>query len=69
MRRFGVFLAFLLLTVCVFAESPKDWTTPVAPFKIADNLYYVGSRDLASYLVTTPEGGILINSSLESSRL
>ena len=67
MRRFGVFLAFLLLTVCVFAENPKDWTTPVMPFKIADNLYYVGSRDLASYLVTTPEGGILINSSLQSS--
>jgi metallo-beta-lactamase class B len=67
MRRFGVLLAFLVLTACVFAENPKDWTTPVTPFKIADNLYYVGSMDLASYLVTTPEGGILINSSLESS--
>jgi metallo-beta-lactamase class B len=31
------------------------------------NLYYVGSKDLASYLVVTPEGNILINSNLESS--
>ncbi len=44
-----------------------DWTTPIAPFRIADNLYYVGSRDLASYLVVTPEGDILINSSLQTS--
>lgn len=44
-----------------------DWTTPIAPFRIADNLYYVGGRDLASYLVVTPAGDILINSSLESS--
>jgi len=34
--------------------------TPIAPFKIADNLYYVGSRDLASYLIVTPQGDILI---------
>jgi metallo-beta-lactamase class B len=46
---------------------PVDWTTPVAPFKIADNLYYVGSRDLASYLIVTPKGNILINANLESS--
>ena len=43
------------------------WTTPIAPFRIAVNLYYVGSRDLAAYLVVTPEGDILINSNLESS--
>jgi metallo-beta-lactamase class B len=44
-----------------------DWMTPIAPFRIADNLYYVGSRDLASYLVVTPEGDMLVNSSLQSS--
>jgi metallo-beta-lactamase class B len=46
-----------------------EWTTPIAPFRIADNLYYVGSKDLASYLIVTPAGDILINSSLESSPL
>lgn len=43
------------------------WTTPIAPFRIAGNLYYVGSRDLAAYLLVTPEGDVLINSNLESS--
>ena len=59
-------LLLLLPASCVSAANP-DWTTPIAPFQIADNLYYVGSRDLASYLVVTPKGDILINSSLESS--
>ncbi|HLI75464.1 MAG TPA: subclass B3 metallo-beta-lactamase [Acidobacteriaceae bacterium] len=44
-----------------------NWTTPIAPFRIADNLYYVGSRDLAAYLVTTPQGDILINANYTSS--
>src|SRR5262245_7407427 len=55
----------------LFAQAKPDtnpeWTEPFPPFRIADNLYYVGSRDLASYLITTPEGHILINSGLESS--
>jgi metallo-beta-lactamase class B len=41
--------------------------TPLTPFRIADNLYYVGSRDLASYLLVTPEGDVLINSNFEAS--
>lgn len=38
---------------------------PVTPFRIADNLYYVGMDDLTSYLIVTPKGNILINSDLE----
>lgn len=49
------------------AEVNPTWTTPIAPFQIADNLYYVGSQDLASYLVVTPKGNILINANLVSS--
>lgn len=69
MRRFVLALlaAILLPTAAVRADEPADWTTPVAPFRIADNLYYVGSRDLAVYLVTTPAGNILINAGVESS--
>src|SRR6059058_6693743 len=48
------------------AQSPGDWTAPFPPFRIAGNLYYVGSKGLANYLVTTPEGNILINSDLEA---
>jgi metallo-beta-lactamase class B len=57
----------LLLAPRLNAQINPDWTTPIAPFRIADNLYYVGSKDLASYLIVTPEGDILINSSLEAS--
>jgi metallo-beta-lactamase class B len=60
-------LLLLLLAKCVYGADNPDWTTPIAPFRIADSLYYVGSEDLASYLVVTPKGDILINSSLESS--
>lgn len=49
-----------------FAQaSPADWTEPFPSFRIAGNLYYVGSKGLANYLVTTPQGNILINSDLE----
>ena len=49
------------------AQAQNDWTTPFPAFRIAGNLYYVGSQGLASYLVTTTEGHILINSNLVSS--
>jgi metallo-beta-lactamase class B len=57
----------LLLAPRLNAQVNPDWTTPIAPFRIAGNLYYVGSKDLASYLIVTPQGDILINSSLEAS--
>jgi metallo-beta-lactamase class B len=68
MRR--LLLTFALLLPA--AQQPRvvirpEWTTPLSPFQIADNLYYVGSQDLAAYLITTPQGDILINSNLPSS--
>lgn len=59
-------LITLSFAVSVGAQNPT-WTTPITPFKVADNVYYVGSKDLASYLIVTPEGNILINSNLVSS--
>jgi metallo-beta-lactamase class B len=47
------------------AQDPS-WTEPYPPFHIAGNLYYVGSKGLANYLITTPGGLILINSDLEA---
>src|SRR5215831_8381631 len=40
----------------------EDQDTPFTPHKIFGNLYYVGTRSLASFLITTPQGHILINS-------
>ncbi len=49
------------------AQGNPAWLTPFPAFRIAGNLYYVGSQDLGSYLVVTPRGLILINSSFEAS--
>ena len=70
MRRRTVLLSTMAILALAFAggafaQATPKWTEPRAPFRIAGDLYYVGSRDLASYLITTPQGNILINSSLE----
>ena len=73
MKKILVVVLFILATIVFVhnstgalpAQSPADWTEPFPPFKIAGNLYYVGSRGLANYLITTPQGHILINSDLE----
>jgi len=65
---FGALAATRVLSPIARADAlPADWTTVMPPFRIAGNLYYVGSRDLASYLITTPRGHILINSNLATS--
>ena len=67
MRHLSLALIAILLLPAARADEHPDWTTSITPFRIADNLYYVGSRDLASYLITTPQGDILINSNLTTS--
>jgi len=65
--RASVLLVCITLALPLVAQVPPTWLTPFPAFRIAGNLYYVGSRDLASYLIVTPQGDILINSSLEQS--
>jgi metallo-beta-lactamase class B len=62
-----IVLLFMFLTVGLAAQAHPDRTLPIPPHHVAGNIYYVGSQGLASYLITTPQGNILINSSLESS--
>src|SRR5580704_9261056 len=58
---------FLALGLPVAAQQPAsapsnpDWTRPFPPFRIIGNIYWVGSYDLSTYLITTPQGHILIN--------
>src|SRR3984893_6948633 len=64
-----VFFALIFVLAAaggVFGQADPSWTKPFPPFRIAGNLYYVGSKGLANYLVTTPQGNILINSDLEA---
>jgi metallo-beta-lactamase class B len=45
--------------------GPDDQTAAFPPHKVIGNLYYVGTRSLSAYLVVTPQGNILINSTYE----
>ena len=58
----------LVLAAVTFGQGNAAWSEPFPPHKIAGNLYYVGSKDLASYLVTTPQGHILISSKVSKRR-
>lgn len=61
-----VFIIALVLGGGTFAQDAQDWIEPFPPFRIAGNLYYVGSKGLANYLVVTRQGNILFNSDLEA---
>jgi metallo-beta-lactamase class B len=52
----------VLFPVAARAQANPDWHRAIPGFKIAGNLYYVGTADLAVYLVVTPQGNIVINS-------
>ena len=74
MRRMLVAACLILAvhTANVFAQpaanlASDEWTRPFPPFRIVGNLYYVGTYDLACYLVVTPAGNILINTGLADS--
>ena len=47
--------------------TPPSWTTPTPPFKIADNLYYVGTAGISSFLLTSPKGHVLIDGAMPGS--
>jgi metallo-beta-lactamase class B len=64
---FRSFLLTLVFACGASAQVNPDWTTNHKPFRVIGNVYYVGSKDLASYLITTSQGDILINSNLPSS--
>lgn len=44
---------------------PAAWKTPIAPFRIVGDIYYVGTRGIAAYLIRTRQGAILIDGTLE----
>lgn len=69
---FTVVFVSLLVSVASAQEvkEPRtrpDWEQAYEPFRIAGNLYYVGTYDLACYLIVTPKGNILVNTGLASS--
>jgi metallo-beta-lactamase class B len=63
MRRaiFGLILSAGVLA----AQGNPDWHRPFPEFRIAGNIYWVGTADLAVYLIKTPAGDILINTDFD----
>ncbi|MCO6511681.1 MAG: subclass B3 metallo-beta-lactamase [Aridibacter famidurans] len=64
----------ILIIACFFAlpisaqitsEAEREMTKPVEPFRVIANVYYVGTNDVASYLITSDEGHIMIDSGFE----
>jgi metallo-beta-lactamase class B len=45
--------------------TPEEQTTAFAPHKIVGNVYYVGTKTLSAFLIVTPQGNILIDSTYE----
>lgn len=45
--------------------TPDQFNKAFPPHKVIGNIYYVGSQSLASFLIVTPQGNILINSCFE----
>jgi metallo-beta-lactamase class B len=66
-----LFLAIATPTTAQKVQEPTitnpEWGKAFPPFRIVGNLYYVGTYDLACYLITTPKGNILINTGLAAS--
>src|SRR5262245_20278290 len=65
-------LSIVIVTLAPMAAfsqgaAPNGWNDPFPAHKVADNFYYVGTKELASFLITTPQGHILMNSNYESS--
>lgn len=50
-----------------FAQTSAGWLDPFPPHHVIGNVYYVGSKGLAAFLITSSHGHILINSDLEPS--
>src|SRR5882724_3529568 len=65
-------VALISLTAAAEAQTPKDmlaallvkWNKPTEPFKMIGNVYYVGTDGLASYLITSPQGHILVDTAM-----
>jgi len=57
--------AALLLTLAPLCAQKNNWDDPFPPHRIVGNVYYVGSAGLASFLIATPQGHMLINSGFE----
>jgi len=77
MRILRLLAVFLLLSTAAWSQARQggaargnavagiDWNKPFPAHKVIGNVYFVGSEQLGSFLIATPDGHILINSDYE----
>jgi metallo-beta-lactamase class B len=66
--RTALIASLMAAGVAVAAPSvPADWSAPTDPFRVADNLYYVGTAGISAWLITTPKGHIVIDGAMPTS--
>jgi metallo-beta-lactamase class B len=58
-------MLFLILLAVLSPESQKQ-NAPVAPFRIAGNVYYVGAAEVSSFLIATSKGLIVLDGGFEA---
>src|SRR5215831_4170076 len=63
LMKLAFFVGVLLSSYSFGQADPtwRSWNQPVEPVRIVGNIYYVGASDVASYLITTPQGHILLD--------
>ena len=66
MTRRLALVTLALAAASIAAGAQQDDNQPVEPYRIAGNLYYVGSSGISSYLIATPAGHAVIDAGYES---
>lgn len=65
-RKIAVLCLLNVLLIALFVKAQSDpewrsWNQPVKPFRIIGNIYYVGMSGVTSFLITSPQGHILLD--------
>jgi metallo-beta-lactamase class B len=59
-------LTFAATAIAVQRPSiAPEWTARIKPFQVMGNIYYVGTQDLSSFLITGPDGDVIIDTGVE----
>src|ERR1700683_353755 len=62
----GILLVFAGISSGPVFGQARDWNKPFPPHKVIGNVYFVGTGELGSFLIVTPQGNILVNSDFET---
>lgn len=61
-------LATVVATTCLASAAMADnavWSQPTRPFRVVGNIYYVGTKGLSAYLITSGKEAILLDGTLK----